>query len=61
MGKYLIVIFILYLLAVISGYWLKYLNLSYLEKHGASIPPEFEGHIDQALLTRTRDYVVENT
>src|SRR3972149_6854255 len=61
MEKYLIVIFILYLLAVISGYWLKYLNLSYLKKHGASIPPGFEDHIDQALLMKTRDYVVENT
>ena len=61
MGKYLIIVFVLYLLVVFSGYWLKYLNLSYLKKHGASIPPEFERHIDQSLLSKTRDYVVENT
>ena len=61
MGKYLITIFIAYIFVVISGYFLKYLNLSYLKKHGASIPPEFEGHIDQTLLRKTRDYVVENT
>ncbi|MDO8142211.1 MAG: M48 family metallopeptidase [Candidatus Brocadiales bacterium] len=61
MEKYLTAIFILYLLATISGYWLKYLNLSYLKKHGTSIPPEFEGHINQPLLNKTRDYVVENT
>ena len=61
MEKYLVIVFVLYLLVVFSGYWLKYLNLSYLKKFGASIPPEFEGHIDQALLMKTRDYVVENT
>lgn len=61
MGKYLIAIFILYLLVVISDHWLEYLNLSHLKKHGASIPPEFEGYIDQALLKKTQDYVVENT
>ncbi|MBM4067215.1 MAG: M48 family metallopeptidase, partial [Planctomycetes bacterium] len=61
MEKYLVIIFVLYLLAVFSGYWLKYLNLSYLKKFGASIPPEFEGHIDQTLLRKTRDYVIENT
>ncbi|HHT9138447.1 MAG TPA: M48 family metallopeptidase [Candidatus Wunengus sp. YC60] len=61
MEKYLTAVFILYLLAVILGYWLKYLNLSYLKKYGASIPPEFEGHIDQSLLNKTRDYVIENT
>ncbi len=61
MEKYLVIVFVLYLLVVFSGYWLKYLNLSYLKKHGTSIPPEFEGHIDQTLLRKTRDYVVENT
>ena len=61
MEKYLVIVFVLYLLVVFSGYGLKYLNLSCLKKYGASIPPEFEGHIDQALLMKTRDYVVENT
>ncbi|MDO8142592.1 MAG: M48 family peptidase, partial [Candidatus Brocadiales bacterium] len=61
MEKYLAIVFVLYLLVVFSGYWLKYLNLSYLKKHGASIPPEFEGHINQSQLNKTRDYVVENT
>jgi len=61
MEKYLIIVFIVYLLAVISGYALEYLNLDHLKKYGSLIPPEFEGHIDQALLAKTRDYVVENT
>ncbi|MFO0794309.1 MAG: M48 family peptidase, partial [Candidatus Brocadiaceae bacterium] len=56
-----LVIFISYLFVTFAGYWLACLNLSHLKKHGASIPPEFEGHIDQELLRKTRDYVAENT
>lgn len=61
MEKYLIIILVIYILTVISGYWLKYLNLSYLKRLGGSIPNEFKGHIDQAMLNKTRDYVIENT
>lgn len=61
MEKYLIIIFILYLLTVISGYYLEYLNISHLKRYGTLIPPEFAGHIDQSLLNKTRDYVIENT
>ncbi len=61
MGKYLITIFITYLFVVFAGYFLKYLNLYHLKKHGNAIPPEFEGHIDQTLLNKTRDYIIENT
>jgi STE24 endopeptidase len=61
MEKYLAAIFILYLLVVTSGYWLEYLNISHLKKYGSLVPPEFEGHIDQDLLNKTKDYVVENT
>ncbi len=61
MENYLIVVLGVYLLVVISGYWLEYLNISHIKKYGALIPLEFEGHIDQALLNKTRDYVVENT
>lgn len=61
MEKYLLAVFIIYLLVVISGYWLEYLNLSHLKKYGAIIPLEFQGYIDQNFLNKTRDYVVENT
>lgn len=54
-------IFFAYLFVILSDYWLKYLNLSRLKKQGTFIPPEFEGSIDQALLRKTRDYVIENT
>ena len=61
MDIYLIIIVIAYLIVVAFGYWLDYLNLSHLKKYGSVIPAEFEGHIDGDLLSRTRDYNVENT
>jgi len=61
MNGYLIIIFIAYLFMVSFGYWLDYLNISHLKKHGSLIPPEFEGQIDEGLLSKTRDYIVENT
>ncbi len=61
MDIYLAVVIIAYLLVVIFGYWLDFLNLSHLKKHGAEIPREFEGQIDQDLLSKTRNYTVEHT
>ncbi|MCF6158774.1 MAG: M48 family peptidase [wastewater metagenome] len=61
MEKYLIIVFILYLLVTVAGYWLDYLNLSHLKKYGAIVPHAFQGYIDQNILNKTRDYVVENT
>ena len=61
MNIYLIVIIVAYLLVTGFGYWLDHLNLGNLKQHGSTIPPEFEGKIDQELLTKTRNYTVENT
>ena len=61
MDIYLAVVIIAYLLVVIFGYWLDFLNLSHLKKYGAEIPREFEGQIDQDLLSKTRNYTVEHT
>lgn len=61
MDGYLITIIAAYLLITAFGYWLDFLNLSHLKKHGSVIPPEFEGQIDQALLSKTMDYTVEHT
>lgn len=61
MDPYLIIIVIAYLAIVIFGYWLDFLNLSHLKKYGSVVPPEFEGQIDQALLSRTKDYNIEHT
>ncbi len=61
MSGYLITIITAYFVVVAFGYWLDLLNLSHLRKYGSIIPAEFEGHIDQELLSKTRDYNVENT
>ncbi len=61
MKTYLIIILFSYLSIVLFGYWLKVLNLRHLKKYGADIPKEFEGHIDGQLLSKTRDYTVENS
>lgn len=61
MNGYLITIMTAYVVVVAFGYWLDLLNLSHLRKYGSIIPREFEGHIDQELLSRTRDYNVEHT
>ena len=53
------IIFIAYLFVAVGGYWLDYLNLSCLRQHGAIPPPEFEGQIDQGLLSKIRDYTIE--
>lgn len=61
MSLYLVSLLIAYLLVVSFEYWLDYLNLSHLKKFGHIIPKEFEGQIDQSLLEKTRDYVIENS
>lgn len=61
MDGYLVIIIISYLVIVTFGYWLDFLNLSHLKKYGAVIPPEFEGQIDQAQLSKSKDYTVEHT
>jgi len=61
MSMYLIIIITAYLLVIAFGYWLDFLNLAHLKKHGSVVPPEFAGQIDQTLLSKTRDYNVENT
>ncbi|HUJ19497.1 MAG TPA: M48 family metallopeptidase [Nitrospirota bacterium] len=55
------IILLLYLLFIGIGYWLKYLNLSYLKKHGSSVPLEFEGAIDPELLRKISAYTIENS
>ncbi len=54
-------VFIAYLVVVGTGYWLKYLNLSYLKQYGRIVPPEFEGVVDPATLEKISNYTVENS
>jgi STE24 endopeptidase len=61
MDLYLIAIITAYIAVITFGYWLDYLNLAHLKKYGAVIPAEFEGQIDQDLLSKTSDYNIEHT
>jgi len=56
-----VILFILYLCIIASGYWLRSINLSYLKLHGTEIPPGFEEAIDAELLAKTTAYTVEQS
>jgi STE24 endopeptidase len=55
------IIFLIYLLEVIIGYALRYLNLRHLKVHGAEIPRNFEGVIDPETLRKTSAYTLEQS
>lgn len=55
------IIFLIYLLEVIIGYALRYLNLRHLKLHGAEIPRNFEGAIDPETLRKTSAYTLEQS
>jgi STE24 endopeptidase len=55
------VLLFLYLCFLGIGYWLKYLNLSHVKAHGATVPPGFEGSIEAGLLKKMSDYTFENS
>lgn len=61
MKNYLVIIFISYLFVILFAYWLRFLNFSYLKKHDTDIPSGFEGHIDEELLKKTKEYTLEHS
>ncbi|MBM4140531.1 MAG: M48 family metallopeptidase [Nitrospira sp.] len=61
MKNYLVIIFFSYLFVILFAYWLRFLNFSYLKKHGTDIPSGFEGHIDKELLKKTKEYTLEHS
>jgi STE24 endopeptidase len=52
---------IVYLINLSIGFWLKYVNLTYLKRHAKSVPPEFEGIVDPDLMQRISKYTFENS
>lgn len=50
-----------YLIVAGIGYWLRYLNLAHLRRHGHTVPPAFQDAIDPRTLARISDYTVENS
>jgi len=61
MDSYQVILLSLYLITILFGYVMKFINLRHLKKHGAEIPPEFAGYIDGDLLKKTRDYTFEQS
>jgi STE24 endopeptidase len=56
-----VILFILYIFLIASGYWLRSINLSHLKLHGAEVPSGFEGTIDTGILARTTAYTLEKS
>lgn len=57
----LFIVIALYLVAAGFGWALSWTNLKYLAEKGAVVPKVFEGHVDEALLRRIKDYTVEHS
>ena len=57
----LVIIMIFYVLTQLAEFILEYMNRRYLEKHGAEIPPEFEGVITPELMVRSKNYTIAKT
>lgn len=56
-----VILLILYLFVIASGYWLRSINLRHLKIHGAEVPSSFEGTIDAGILARTTAYTLEQS
>jgi STE24 endopeptidase len=56
----LLVVLILYLVVEAAEQFLLVLNMNHLSRHGAEVPPGFEGHVDAVTLTKMCDYTVEH-
>ena len=54
-------ILVVYLLKEAFEYIVQYLNLRHLKRFGVTVPPEFEGMVDDSILGKTRDYEMDKT
>ena len=52
---------LIYLLELVIGYVLRYLNLRHLKLHGSEVPPNFTGAIDPETLRKTSAYTLEQS
>lgn len=59
MNRYQLIIFFAYLAVQGTGYWLTFINIKYMKKHGLEVPPGFEEHIDKTVLKKTHEYTIE--
>jgi STE24 endopeptidase len=61
MNPYVILILVLYISKEAFEYVVRYLNLKHMKRAGLTVPREFEGKMDEALMKKTRDYETEKT
>jgi STE24 endopeptidase len=61
MHKYLLIILFSYLFVQGFEYWLKFINLRHMKKHGKEIPQVFEGYINESILKKIHSYTIEKT
>jgi len=54
-------VFTFYLIVLATGYWLRFLNLTYLKAHRRTVPAEFQGALDSAQLEKISDYTLANS
>ena len=50
-----------YVLIQLFKYLLDWLNIRYMQAHGGSVPPDFEGVVDPAFLKKSQDYLIDQT
>ena len=55
------ILFILSVFVLASGFWLRSINLSHLRLHGLEVPPGFEGTIDAKTLAGASAYTFEKS
>ncbi|MCE5265601.1 MAG: M48 family metallopeptidase [Deltaproteobacteria bacterium] len=56
-----VILLLCFLFVLASRHWLRSINLNHLKRHGAEIPPGFEGAIDAETLAKTTAYTLEQT
>ncbi len=56
-----ITLLVMFLLTTSLGYFLRSINLRHLKRHGAEVPPGFEGAVNKDLLRRTSAYTLEQS
>jgi STE24 endopeptidase len=54
-------LFLLFLAVTAFGYWLRFINLRHLKRHGSQVPPGFEGAIDAEKLRTSSAYTFDSS
>lgn len=59
MSKYMLILLSCYIVVQAVEYWLKFINIRHMKRHGTQVPRGFEGYIDESLLKKTHAYTLE--